>query len=334
MRCKKELMGLAALMVLLFHFYIPFGTSMVETYIFRSTFIGVDLFFFVSAYSLGSRNREGKFQYGKFLLNRISYIYIPFVVLTIISAIYRKWPLMQFTNVINGREFFEKSGGAFLWYFVGIMMIYICSPLFVFSKQKLKMLGFPVLIGFWLLLSVLLQFALGYTKLFILINRLPIFIIGLYYDELVARYIKKLKLWIVIAIEVALFIIGTVLTYKYAVATRLLKPFADMYYVVAIPLVIATVMIMDTVVTKIEPYYKSKILKFLGTITLEVYGLQMIFGYDIEMAILKQLPKEKPIMQLAFFLTVLCLIAMAFVFNLIFGYMRRNIGKICCKKER
>lgn len=40
--------------------------------------------------------------------------------------------------------------------------------------------------------------------------------------------------------EATLFIVGIILVYKYATTIRLLKPFADMYYVVAIPLILAT----------------------------------------------------------------------------------------------
>ena len=50
MKCKKSIMGLAALLIVIFHFYIPFTGTKLELTLWRATYIGVDLFFFVSAY--------------------------------------------------------------------------------------------------------------------------------------------------------------------------------------------------------------------------------------------------------------------------------------------
>ncbi len=193
MRCKKEIMGLAALMVVLFHFYIPFGTSAFETYIYRSTFIGVDLFFFVSSYSIASRNRNQKFQAKEFILNRLEYIYAPFVILSFIATVYHNWSVSRFVNIILGVEFYERGGGAFLWYFIGIMVFYLLVPLILLLKRETKLWGFPILIALWIVLSLILQFGFNYTKAFILINRMPIFFIGLYYDELILANLNKLK---------------------------------------------------------------------------------------------------------------------------------------------
>lgn len=323
MRCKKEIMGLAALMVVFFHFYIPFGNSAFEKYIFRSSFIGVDMFFFVSAYSLAGRSSKGNFNAGKFILNRLEYIYAPFVILSLIAAVYKKWELSRFFKTIFGIEFYERGGGSFLWYFIGIMVIYLLVPLMLLLKRKTKLWGFVILLISWGILGSVLQFGFNYTKAFILINRLPIFFIGLYYDDLILANLNKLKRVYVYLIEVVLFVVGTILTYKYATTIRLLKPFADMYYVVAIPLILATVMIIHSIVTLLEGKYSSIILKFLGGITLELYGLQMVFGYDIEMKLLKACPVK----QLAFVGTLLALCLMAFIFNQALNFAHKLLKK-------
>ncbi|MCQ2531353.1 MAG: acyltransferase family protein [Saccharofermentans sp.] len=323
MRCKKEIMGLAALMVVLFHFYIPFGTSAFETYIYRSTFIGVDLFFFVSSYSIASRDRNQKFQAKEFILNRLEYIYAPFVILSFIATVYHNWSVSRFVNIILGVEFYERGGGAFLWYFIGIMVFYLLVPLILLLKRETKLLGFPILIALWIVLSLILQFGFNYTKAFILINRLPIFFIGLYYDELILANLNKLKKNHICIIEIVTFVVGTILVYKYATTVRVIKPFMDMYYVIAIPLILATVMVVNSLVTLLKDKYESSFLKFIGGITLELYGLQMIFGYDIEMKLLKIVPLK----QLAFLGTVVVLIFMAFVFNRLFGIAHKLIEK-------
>lgn len=323
MRYKKEIMGLAGLMVLLFHFYIPFGNSAFETYMFRSTFIGVDLFFFVSAYSLSRRKNKGNFDAGKFILNRIGLIYVPFVVLAVVQAIYAKWQVMRLLKVICGIEFFERGGGAFLWYFIGIMLLYLVVPLILNIREQASKAGFLILLICWAILGVILQFGFKYTKLFILINRLPIFFIGLYFDELVLELLSKLKRYQMYLIEGILFVVGTVLTYKFATTSRVNKPFADMYYVIAIPLVLAVVLIVNTVAGYLEGRYKSKILRPVGAITLELYGLQMVFGYNIEIGLLKVVP----VPQLAMVLTCIILILAAFGFNKLLDLWRGPVNK-------
>lgn len=336
MRCKKEIMGLAALMVVFFHFYIPFGTSALETYIYRSTYIGVDMFFFVSAYSIVSRSAKEKFNALGFILNRLCLIYIPFVILAIINGLYRKWSLTQFFKVIGGVEFYERGGGAFLWYFIGITIVYLFVPLFLLIKRKMKIWGLPILLSIWLTISCILQFGLHYTKMFIFINRLPIFFIAMYFDELILNNLRKLDKIYLYLIEAALFISGTALVYKFGTTKRLLVPFGDMYYVIAIPLIIATVLIVNTIVELLNGKYKSIILKFIGGITLELYGLQMVFGYDIEGKILKFVTTNisKSAAWLAFVGTVLALIALAFIFNKLLGFVTKPLSKLVAKATK
>ena len=323
MRCKKEIMGLAALKIVLYHFYIPFGNSMPEVFMIKSTYIGVDLFFFVSACSLANRSKNN-FNYGQFIFNRFTMIYLPFVALSIIGAIYKKWAIADFFKVILGVQFVQKGGGSFLWYFIGIMIIYLLVPLFVFVKNKFKLYGLGILMVFWVLVSCLFQFAFPSPQLFILINRLPIFFIGMYYEELVRANITKLGKWVPWVISLVLMGVGMVLIYKFATVYRLIKPFSDMYYIIAIPMILGTVILIDVITTALEKKYKSKILKFIGGITLELYGLQMIFGYDIEIKFLKVVPVK----QLAFVGVVIILIALAFIFNRIIALIRKGVNLI------
>ncbi len=78
-------MGLAALLILAFHFWMPLTASPIEANLYRSTYWGVDIFFFVSAYSLSQRKHISWLQ---FVGNRLIYVYIPFAVMAVIAAIY------------------------------------------------------------------------------------------------------------------------------------------------------------------------------------------------------------------------------------------------------
>jgi len=312
MKCKKSIMGLAALLIFIFHFYIPFGNSSIEMSLYKATYIGVDLFFFVSAYSLSLRKIDS---YWTFIKNRIIYVYVPFVCFSIISALYNGWTFIRLISVISGYEFFVKGGGAFLWFFSGIMLFYLVAPFLLSLKYKYGAKSIAIMCVIWAVLVAIMQYGLNYTKIFILLNRLPICFIGLFYDDI--RKIKFGKL--LYPILAGLFIIGLLLVYKYGSIIRVNKPIDDFYYIIALPLTLSIEAIMDTISTKSNAKYK--LLESLGKFTLELYGLQMIFGFSIESYFVKNIAEYK---QIAFVLTFLIILGMSILFN----YLRLKITKI------
>ena len=176
------------------------------------------------------------------------------------------------------------------------------------------------MMGLWAVLTAVLQYAFNYTTIFILLNRLPVFFIGLYYNDLQTLLSKKTR---GIA-AVILLLAGSFLVYRFGTTIRLNVPFIDFYYVTAIPMVLGIVELIDLMVQKVN--YKFCVLSFLGQITLEIYGLQMIFGYNIESALLKAMGKTMGIP--AFIVTVLILIAMAFIFHLLLKLIRDSVAKL------
>lgn len=318
MKCKKSIMGLAALLILVFHFYIPLGTSNLEMFFYRSAYIGVDLFFFVSAYSLGTRE---KIKYGSFIGNRFYYIYFPFAIMALIATLYKKWSFGRFVKILTGVEFYKRGGGAFLWFVIAIMLLYLIAPLLVKLKTKFGIWALPMTLVGWLALAALFQYVLKTRTVFIMINRLPIFLIGMFYEEYRKLDWKKWKL----PVALVEFVVGCVLVYKWGTTVRLSKPFFDMYYIVAIPMVVGIVGIFDALSELLA--IRNVPLMLLGKITLELYGFQMIFGYDIEQKIFK-LTKGK---LLSFLATVFILIAVAALFNALMKLIRTFINKF---KER
>lgn len=314
---RKNLMGLASLLVLMFHFYIPFQNSGAELFLQRSAFVGVDLFFLASGYSLGKREELGYFS---FIRNRLVMVYIPFVIYNLIQAIYSGWEIGRLVKSLVGIEFFTRGGGAFLWYVPGIMILYIISPLFHIIKRKLHLGGLPVMLLFWALIGVILQFGFGYTKAFILVNRMPAYFLGMYYDEIFAGWCSKRKP-VRYVVDLALLISGILLVNRFCVTIRLMKPFAEMFYIAALPLVAA----LTEAVILASGRFKLRILSFLGKITLELYCLQMIFGYDIEIWLLKIIKVNMA----AYVFTLLILTGMAFAVHLL---MEKTIYKLLIRR--
>lgn len=311
---KKIVMGIAALFILAFHFWIPVTKASV---IIKALYIGVDMFFFVSAWSLG---KQSEINFFSFMKNRLDLVYFPFFVFALIALFYNGWKIERFLKVISGVELFEKGGGAFLWYLIASLFFYALTPVFVKLKAKLKWWGFAIMIGFWATFVCVLQFVSDYTKIFILLNRLPIFFTGLYFDDIQKSVGKNIRL----IVSFVLLIAGSFLIYKFGTKLLLRKPIADFYYIVAIPFVVGLIELLDQLNNSIK--YNFYILPFLGNITLEIYGLQMIFGYKLESLLLKSLGKDFSV--LVFFITCAIIILCAFVMDLLFKLIRTSVQKL------
>ncbi|MCQ2460508.1 MAG: acyltransferase, partial [Ruminococcus sp.] len=244
MKAKKVLMGYAALLIVFFHFYIPVFKTPLESFIYRSSYIGVDIFFLVSAYSLGRRD---KIEFLPFIKNRLKSVYLPFAILTLIAFFYRKWPIKRLLLILCGGEFIKNGGGSFLWFAPGIMFFYLLAPFLAAMKKKFGLKAFAGMICAWFILCLSLQYGLKYNKAFILLNRLPVFFAGMYYDDISLKRTGKFRLPAdIIVLAAGLFII-----WKTGI-TRLNKPFADMYYVIAIPVVLAVTDIFELISEKIN----------------------------------------------------------------------------------
>ena len=71
---------------------------------------------------------------------------------------------------------------------------------------------------------------------------------------------------------ILLIISGIFILYKFNHITC--KYIYDVFYLIAIPLILGLILIIDLIPT-------NKVIDILGSITLEMYGIQMIFGFNI-----------------------------------------------------
>lgn len=249
---KKFLQFIAALMILVFHLGIPLGKA--DAFIFKIGYIGVDIFFFLSAYSLADKQID----YAGLLKNRFLNIYLKFAAFVIIAAFYKSMTVLRTIKVLAFIEFFEKGGGSFLWFIPAIMLFYLTYPFFVRWKHKYKSL---IVLIIWFVAGIIIGNVVGYTDIFIFTNRIPIIIAGY---ELKRRVIPAWCAWIGLPI-------GILVSYKFGFMSRLNLPFADFYFV--------TGMILALAICGISCYIKpAKVWDILGMGTLELYCIQMIFG--------------------------------------------------------
>ena len=266
MNNKKTIMTVSALFILIFHLWINITKSINELYIRQLLVVGVDMFFFLSCYSIGKR----EIKYKEFIKNRILDIYIKFIILSVIYYLYKGFDLLEFIKTILGINLFIKGGGSFLWFIPGIMIVYLLLPLYKKIDNKIYV---PIITIFiYLLVCILISYNTYYDEIFILFNRIPIMLIAYYMGKYnVINYLDDKKYWL---ITILLLTIGFAISYISIVNRIKLEWFYDIYYLIYIPFVLGLIMLLD----KIKD---NKLTNLLGSITLELYGLQMIFGYKI-----------------------------------------------------
>lgn len=267
MKNKKTLMFISALMILIFHLWINITPLKLETYLRSLCVIGVDIFFFISAYSIGKKD---KINYKEFITNRFLNIYLKFIILTVIYGIYKRIDIALFIRTILGIELFTDGGGSFLWFVPAIMIMYILLPLY--KKIDSKKFTLPITSIIYLGLVIMISSLTDIKAIFIFLNRVPIILLGYYF----AKYniLEKINKRCKHLITGIILIFGIALTYTLFIHKIYVSWFYDIYYIINIPLIIGAILLFDN----IKP---GKIIDVVGNSTLEIYGLQMIFGFEL-----------------------------------------------------
>lgn len=272
-------MFFSSLLIIIFHLWINIfdrtsNLYHIEEFIRQICFIGVDIFFFLSAYSI-SNVKNG--DYKSFIKSRFKKVYIPYIIFSLIALFYMKWNIKTFILNIIGINLFIKGGGSFLWFIPAIMIIYILLPLFSYLDNKYKKLTPITTFIIWLVSTILLSVNNSFNHIFIFTNRIPIIFLGYYFKKY--NIIEKMSKKLYLLITTILLIVGVFILYYFRhLNISFLK---DIFYILAIPLTIGTILLINLIPT-------NKTMNLLGSITLEMYATQMIFGYKMtEILLLK-----------------------------------------------
>ena len=154
MKNKKNVMLYAALLILIFHLWVNItertsNLFQYENFIRLICYIGVDIFFFISAYSISKKEIK---DYKKFILSRLDKVYLPFIIFAIIQFFYKGWKIKTLLLTITSANLFIKGGGSFLWFAPAIMLMYLVLPL-LNKKKNIYAVIFPFIV--WLILELL-----------------------------------------------------------------------------------------------------------------------------------------------------------------------------------
>ena len=261
---KKFLQVIAAFQILFFHLWAPLTSTQIEQFILKTAYVGVDMFFFLSAYSLAGREID----YVPFLKDRVLKLYAKFAFFILIMALFSKsFGVIRVVKSLTLIEFFQKGGGAFLWFIPAILILYIIYPLFLKWNSRFKVIWVLLI---WLIAGVFSEHVLSYTTVFIFTNRIPVILAG-YLFKTYCTHNNNLRRSFIVLIP-----LGVLLLHMYGFKVRLNFPIKDMFYVLAIPTVLGLVTLSSYV-------KKYAVTESLGSITLELYAVQMIFGQRILM---------------------------------------------------
>lgn len=275
------------------------------------SYIGVDIFFFLSAYSLANRPIKS---YKSFILNRFYSVYLKFILFSLVAFVYFNWSFSYLVSVLTGINLFMKGGGAFLWFLPAIMLFYIVFPLFQKCDSKNRLLTFISVLFIWLIVSFIISDLKYLNQLCIFWNRLPVFLLGYYVCKFKYKYVIDLGNITKLLLGFVLTILGVLVAYKFAFRVKLQYPFKDMFYIFVIPLVLGLILLFSLIPV-------NKVSKVIGSVTLEIYAIQMIFGYSIVNELIKLIDNKLVIN----ILSIMLITTISIVINRSYNFVCRLI---------
>ena len=309
MKNKKTIMAFAALQILIFHLWINISSSEIENFIKQISYIGVDIFFFLSGYSLYRSDTGNYFQ---FISNRFRNVYSKFILFALVAAWVNKWDMVYALKVIFGIDLIQNGGKAFLWFLPAIMLFYLIVPLYKKFDARNRMVAILTLGVLWLLIALLFTYGVTSVPIAIWWNRVPIFFMGYY----LAGFHANRKITGHRASYIAGFALiaaaDVILAYRYAYKVKLNQPIEDMFYILVIPLAIGIAFLISMI-------KENKLIRAIGSSSLELYAMQMIFGYTWANQILSK-TKSIPITDIA---TMIILIAAAIIVHYLYEVIYR-----------
>ena len=244
---KRLIAAVAAVQILLYHCWIPvfrYGTAAgsIERFLVAATYPAVDIYFFISAFTLASRPVD---DYPGFIKNRAL----------------KMLPLF-FIALIAGR---------FMWFIPSIMVLYLVMPPLQKICGKRPLLSFLLLMTGW---AALVYLVLGVIRppfdMGIFLFRIPSMILGAY----AVRFRDKLTARSASIAGILLLAAGILLIYRFGYTDRLNVPFKGMFYLTGIPVMLGTVLLLDRLAENGIPRFMER----LGSMTLELYFSQMVLG--------------------------------------------------------
>lgn len=271
-KTKQPIMGIAALLIILYHLFPVSRSSDVLSSVIRfiamTGYIGVDIFFFMTGYMAYFSDTRDYFSYIK---RKCLNIYPIFILSCILYIIMGKLTVIKALQTLLGIELILNGGGSLLWFIPAIMLFYLVVPFYLRLVRKMNnKLLFAIMLVLWFIIMLGLERLTGNHSINIFLCRLPVILLGMLLAGFEGRWKSSTKL----ISGFLLLITGIFLTQKFGFEMRINFLITDVFYVTVIPYVMGIILLSDVIFEKTKSYLFSS----LGKISLELYCFQMVFG--------------------------------------------------------
>lgn len=306
-KTKKSIMAVAAVFIAVYHLWIPVFPAValsgqIERFILTIGYIGVDLFFFLSAYTLTFSDTTSR---RRFALRRFRKVYPMFLLFCVLALIMGKLSFPRFFATAVLLDFLQNGGGSFLWFVPALLLMYLVFPycraaLSKYSPSK----RLAISVTAWAALTFAIEYGLrGVVDVSIFLCRIPVILLGVFFAEYEGVWSIKRR----ITAGVALFPPGLALVYLFGYLNRLTVPFEGMFYIAALPCVLGLVFLLDAAFQN----HAFKAIEAVGGATLEMYCLQMLAGAELVNVLFRLTHVRVLINILSFTALILCSLALS-----------------------
>lgn len=281
---RSCVMGFAALCILVFHTWCKIfeNTNLwfLENFITRISFFGVDIFFFLSGFSLLFSIQSHSVH--KFYKHRFRRLVIPFWSAALMRYALGVGTIWQLLENISGISFYTRNIYSFLWFVPAIATLYLLFPIYykLFSASAGKTAFTLYLLAFWLLVSIALRNTLR-ADLYGFTNRIPIFLVGCLAGHLSQQrtYIFSRSVWILLVITLILGLYLSYLTNYQNMPLLVPTPnccVPNFLITVSVSFLIPKLLelLCNTPLLKLLGSASVRFLSFFGIMTLELYCIQ------------------------------------------------------------
>ncbi len=279
---RTEIMGIAALWILLFHvwnpsFHIPIGNGDLLDFFKSIGYYGVDIFFLLSGFGLVFSMKHSTVL--GFYRKRILRVYIPFLITGVVLSIVNHWGLIECIKRVSGYSFYHTDVYSLLWFIPAIMTVYLFFPLYYkllkTARNKAAFTGTVLLI--WYFITILWGDMIRWDILHVFLCRLPAFWTGCYLAFAIDRDRSiKWEGWILLLlINLTGICSGWITMYDGADIAEL----SQFLIAVSVPF------LSGNLLNRLEGKKAGKIVRaflaFFGRISMELYCVQEVIAFNL-----------------------------------------------------
>ena len=279
---RTPLMGLAALMIYIFHqwehqwvrlTYSHETLDFLINFVQRSAFYGVDIFFFLSG--LGLIYAIEKHSVTEFYVRRLERVYLPFLFSALARAFVLGWGLVEFARKVFFIDFLFVSTSSILWFVPAIVFLYLFFPVYYGAFKKFG----NVYIFMFLSLVIWFLFAVGLRAhirgdFYSVINRIPIFLLGIFFGWFIREKDFRFNVLHLLGLTVC-FSVGLYLSYLTSYkGLFLLVPISNCFlptFLLTLPTILFATKVFSLLDKFLLGSYIVKAFSFFGKISLELY---------------------------------------------------------------